>query len=427
MARLRDLASADIVTQQLKWAAPTQREAFEYGPSPLCLSGGFGAAKTFAACLKLLYLMDTFPGYRVVVARTIWEELKLTTLKTFYKLCPLAAYNRGRRADSEKILRLNNGSELMWMHLDDPEVVDVIKGLEINAFLFDQAEDVQEEIFDRMCSRLGRWDHALVPQWVLDREARAGRAWQWWSADTDPHPIPPTYALLTCNPDTELHWIFKRFHPESPEWQSTYRKLGYKMLTMRSLDNQMLTLQNRQHLMNQDATFRRRYVEGEWGIPEGQIHVIPEEALLDWSPELIARLQSECYLYRILDHGDTSPTCCAWAAVDRRGNHFIYREYYKPDALISQHRQAITDLSRGEHYSGNLADPQCFLKTSQKGATRWSVAEEYGDVRTLSPDTALYWNPADNSELSTRNRINEYLSVDPDRLHPITGEKGAPR
>jgi hypothetical protein len=426
MGRLANHATAAVATRSIEWSGLKQREAFEYGPAPLLLSGGFNAAKTTGACLKLLYLMDAFPGSRWVVARCQWEDLKRTTLPTFFKLCPPQMYNRGRRADSEKVLQLNNGSEILWMHLDDPETENVIKGLEINGFLLDQAEDIREEIFDLLMSRLGRWDKALVPQWLLQREQSAGRPWHWFSPD-GVTPIPPTYPLLTCNPDIEIHWLYRRFHSDSKEWRETYRKLGYKMITMTVWDNKFATQQNKQEIMNKDISFRRRYGDGEWGIPEGQIHTIPPESMVEPTPDLLNWIRLTCQLYRVLDHGDSSPTACGWFGVDPSGNVFVFREYYRPNALISQHRKAITDLSEGEQYRSNLADPQIFLKTAQKSGEKWSVSDEYADCRALPRETRLLWNPADNSEMSTRNRINEYLQVDPLRIHPITHQPGSPR
>jgi hypothetical protein len=87
-------------------------------------------------------------------------------------------------------------------------------------------------------------------------------------------------------------------------------------------------------------------------------------------------------------------------------------------------------MSKGEIYDGNFADPSIFAKNRGRTATRGpthGVADEYKDVEILPLQTALYWTPADNNESATRLRINEYLTVDPERIHPITKEKGSPR
>lgn len=102
-------------------------------------------------------------------------------------------------------------------------------------------------------------------------------------------------------------------------------------------------------------------------------------------------------------------------------------EYYKAGALVSEHRREITKLSQGLDFTFNLADPSIFLKTQQKYGGRWSTADEYSDVSNLPDNTALFWLPADNNEFATRNRISEYLRVDPEWINPFTKEMGAPR
>src|SRR5262249_28169757 len=158
------------------FASDEQRAAFNYGPAPLCLSGGFGSGKTLCCTRKALYLSDLFPGNRGVIARGVWDKLKKTTMSTFFKDCPPEAYRYGRRTDQDKVLRFNprkcedgvvRQSEILWLYLDDPNAEAILRGLEINWFLIDQAEEIEEEIFDILMRRLGRWDRAFVPPQVM--------------------------------------------------------------------------------------------------------------------------------------------------------------------------------------------------------------------------------------------------------------------
>ena len=419
-------ATAPVRQMLIEWASPKQKEVFEYGPWPQCASGGFGSAKTYAFCLKALYLSELYPNNRGIIARREFELLKNTTMSTFFKICPPQAYMEGgKRSDSEKYLRLNNGSEILWMHMDDPETENVIRGLEINWFYLDQAEELREEIADLLMTRLGRWDKAEVPDNVL--EAYGGLNKWPWKNPVNGKPLVPTFPMFSCNPDTELHWIYKRFHPESEEWQQKYKSEGYKMWIMSSEENKFLPKQNLDMMLSKDPSFVRRFVKGLWGIPEGQIHEINPLSIVKGSQELLEKIRATCTLHRTLDHGDASPTCCIWWAVDGEGNVFAYREYYQPDKLISYHRREITALSDFESYQFQLADPSIFHKVAQKNGGRWSTADEYSDCKGLPRETALFWSPADNNELGTRNRINEYLQVDPKRIHPITKQRGAPR
>lgn len=446
---IRSHATASQGPVDIDWASPTAEEVFKYGPFPQCASGGFGSGKTYVMCLKVLWLMDQFPGNRGVIARKEFETLKHTTMATFFKICPPAAYcNGGKRSDSEKILRLNNGSELLWMHLDDPETENVIRGLEINFFFIDQAEEVQEEIFDTMEARLGRWDQAQVPQRMIDQELAEGRRWAWVHPTTG-RALPPTFAMLACNPDTEVHWIWRRFHEDSPDhWakkypnvltgqSESYHDKGYRMFIMNSEENKFLPKQNLNAMLSKDESFVRRFVRGEWGIPEGQIHEVTKLSILPGSYELMEWVRANCGLNRSFDHGDAAPACCLWWGVDGAGNVYVYREYYQGNELVSKHRDSIARMSLVsgalfenpvfEHYRLQLADPSIFHVNQQKHGGWWSTADEYSDRKNYPKVTAIDWTEAENNELGTRNRINEYLKVDPERIHPIYGTRGSPR
>lgn len=415
---IRAHATANRGPQTIEWASAQQEEVFRYGPAPILAAGGFGSGKTAGLALKALWLSDTFPNNRGVVGRKVWEELKHTTLPTFFKWCRPEFYQpHGKRSDTEKYLRLNNGSEILWMHMENAETENVIRGLEINWFFLDQAEEIDEQLFDLLLSRLGRWDKAEVPQAVLDARPK-DQPWQW--TDVNGRAIVPTYAMLACNPDSELHWLYRRFHPDSREHQDKWSQQGYKMVNFDSRDNKFLTKQNKSALLQQDESFVRRFVEGVWGMPEGTIHKVDGSSLVPGTQDLITFLKRSCRLHRGMDHGDASPTACLWTAVNREGDIFVFREYYQPDKLISYHRGAISSLSVGEQYGVQVADPSIFHKTAQKYGGMWSVADEYSDVKSLSRQTVLNWTPGDNDEMGTRNRISELLRpLEEERVHPL--------
>lgn len=429
--------------ERWEWASKEQEEIFLYPPFPIVASGGFGSGKTIGFCRKALWIMSEFPNSRGVIIRKTWEHLEQTTMKTFFKVCPPPAYlPYGRRSDQGKELVLNNQSSLVWMHLNHPQSLTVLRGLEINWFLIDQAEEIEEEVFDILMGRLGRWDHAEVPEYRLRRQrAKTGKPWPWRHPVTN-KPVPPGYALMTVNPEHELHWVYRRFHPDSPEIDvdrqaedgtliPSYRSQGYKMVTMDSRDNRFLDPTNLRRLLNHDTAYVNKFVKGIWGNPAGTIHVVPREVEVQGTPELIDWLVRHCKLHMTLDHGDSAPTCVIWWAEDADGNLWAYREYYKAASLISAHRDAVWQLAgfdreRGATYSTKLADPSIFAPIQQKGGKRWSIAAEWADRRELERATAIDWQPAVNDELTTRNRINELLAPRVGHVHPITKEGPAP-
>ncbi len=380
-----------------------------------CLSGGYGSGKTYIASIKLMMLALTFDGYRIAIIRKELNVLKKTTLRTLLKVLPPDIIDSINMSDG--IIKLKNGSEFMLLGLDRFSEQDV-KSLEINAAFIDQAEELDEGIFTHLDTRIGRWDEAKVPKYLLDANPN------WPLNPNTGRPLAPTYLILACNPDTEFHWIYREFHPESLHWQ-TFNRNTHFFINMPSTSNTALLPEVLERMLKKDPEFRRRYVMGEWGFSEAQIHKIPKECILDVSHSWFQDFKKKALLYRTYDHGESSPASCIWGACFR-GIHVIYREYYMPGKLISYHRQSLHDMSDGEIYTGNYADPEIFKKKAQRDGARYCTADEYKDLNiTTAPP--IYWQPADNNEMGTRNRINELFEKESSTINPLTGEIGAPR
>jgi hypothetical protein len=390
----------------IKFANPGQREFVYSTARNSTFSGGFNNGKTFAECVRKLLLHSTFPNYRSLFGRQTYTALRKTTMQTFFNVVPnelIESHNEQVGATLWK-----NGGITFWLHLDNADE-NTLRGFEVNEVGVDQAEETEEKTFDILDARVGRWSGAIIPEWLLDNDP------DWPVNELTGKPVAPSYHSQLCNPDLPIHYIYRKGHPDSEErdplwhWISGEwdKKLGSEETYLKSL--------------NKDPEWVARYMKGEWGYSDSGIHVMPKECVInpDDYPWFIEEILKKGNLFRIMDHGDSSPTCCLWAAA-YRGVHIFYREYYTPSRPISYHRQAINDLSGNEQYSDNYADPQIFKKTAQKDGGFWSVAEEYNDDDIKAPP--LFWSPADNNEFATRNRINELLLKN--YKHPITGEPG---
>lgn len=395
-----------------------------------CLSGGFGSGKTYIECKKLIFLAATFPNYRVVIARFEESKLKQTTMKTFYEACPPQLYDEnfgGNRADSLNTCKFINNSEILFMHLKDTDD-GMIRGLLPNSVGIDQSEEVSENMKRMLSARVGRWNGAEVPPELLAQNLF------WPISKTTNKPQVPNYFIHACNPDSELHWIWREYHPDSEDFKQKYHKrnkMFFFPTTTATIEEETL-----QDMLDNDPAWVDRFVLGKWGIPGGNIHRLQDRSVLTLdspaeksghvqiSYQFLENILKYGRLSKVLDHGDAAPTCCLWFVAYKKW-YFGYREYYKPGALVSEHRTNISGLSLGENYSLNLADPQIFKKTMQKYGGFWTTALEYLDSNIPAPQ--LFWTPADNNELTTRNRISELLRDHSDVTHPITGAKGAPR
>lgn len=382
-----------------------------------CLSGGFGCGKTYVACMKIFWLITHFRFYRAAICRQEYKTLLSTTYKTFMKICPAEFI---KSFDQQKgFMKFHNGSEILWMHLDDVDE-QTLKGLEINSCFIDQPEEVSEMVYTLMDSRIGRWDMAIP-----DEELTAGIKFE--HNEFNRYML-PAYMLLTPNPDTESHWIWRKYHPDSVEARKLTRTHAY--FEAPSTDNPHLSKELLHSMLSRDEAWVKRYVYGQWGISGATIHKILPLSIIEYNAKFVTEIIKHGTLTRSYDHGESAPSCCLWWSA-WHDYHICYREYYKGDALISHHRERINTLSGDERYRQSLADPAIFKKASQKDGAHWTTADEYLSSALKDPSgntlAPIAWIPADNNEMATRNRFNEMLGIDLTLKHPISGRVGAPR
>jgi len=355
-----------------------------------------------------------FPGYRSMIARGTSAALRKSTMKTFFKVCPPEMVVR--HSELGGLTVLSNGSEIVWFHLDAFDE-DKIRGMEFNSVFIDQAEEIEESPYLTLDARVGRWDKAIVPEnlpFGMNRED--------FRTNVDGVPQPPSYMILGCNPDSTLHWIWRMYHPDSIEWQvHNHASHGY---IEAPTDPNSYDPKTYEQMLKKDPEWVDRFIRGKWGTSEGAIHFVRGDSILHvnakWTQELLKR----SVLSRALDHGDSAPTCCGWSAYTQDKQIIVYREYYQPDKVISFHREAIVALSKGETYLASVADPSMWKKAPTKDGAFWTVASEYED-NSYGGNT-ISWQPADNNEYGTRNRINELLIPSSRFKHPLTGASPAP-
>lgn len=391
---------------KFQFSNPAQREFYYATARKQIFSGAFNSGKTYIACLKAVSLLLTFPKYRLAIGRQTYSDLRKTTMETFWKVLPKEMVQSHN--DQQGTTTLINGSTIIWLHLDKIDE-STLRGLEINSFLGDQAEEFEEKVYDVLLARVGRWDEAIVPPELLAKFPN------WPTNKLTGKYIAPSYLMMLCNPDTEFHFIYRKFHPESPD-----RELDAFWVDA-VWDDKLGSIEALDEAKKKDPEFVNKYVLGKWGSSDASIHIVPRACILEPDEKLLAKIRAEGNLTRVLDHGDSAPTCCLWVAAIG-GVYIFYREYYVPGKVISYHRQSIYDLSENEEYTANYADPQIFKKTAQKDGGFWSVADEYGTSDTDAPE--LTWLPADNNEFATRNRINELLQLR--YVHPVSQERNSP-
>jgi hypothetical protein len=170
--------------------------------------------------------------------------------------------------------------------------------------------------------------------------------------------------------------------------------------------------------------------------------VKPELHFIDWTYDDIK--DKPVTLYRSIDYGYASPTCCGYWAVFSTGEYFLYDIYYVPKKDAIPHARAIIEQSGNKvsflkkeldkktnilydvlieeeikcRFRWTVLDWHCF---EQQGGAGQSIAFFFriGGLKVI-PSTTL-------QQEQRAHATRSFLRIDSQRTHLVTGKKGAPR
>jgi hypothetical protein len=137
----------------------------------------------------------------------------------------------------------------------------------------------------------------------------------------------------------------------------------------------------REHEMQPVASGQR-----VWPVLSKDAHLVA----LPWA-EIVG---PEYTRYRVIDHGQRHPTCCAWVCINSRGDRYIYRQFYAVNRTIAENCLAILGATEpDEQIVGNIADPSIWARNPVTGELFSKAYEENGlplsqaDNRRVGYDT----------------------------------------
>ena len=205
------------------------------------LFGGVGNGKTLGASLKMIELMTNEPNNLGLIGRLTYPELRDSTRESFLgvltKLYPKNAYVFNK---AENSLTFWNNSTIIFRHLDNPAN---LLSLNLGAFYIDQAEEVDEDAFLTLQSRLRRQN------------------------------IKNIKGLITGNP-CGYNWVYYKFGLDKyPGQYDVVHNQYYRMISAPTIANASnLPVNYIDQLKNSySPEWFNRYVMGDWGAFEGQI------------------------------------------------------------------------------------------------------------------------------------------------------------
>ena len=200
--------------------------------------GGIRGGKSFAAIGILIMLCRMFPFSRWAIVRKDMPTIEKNVFPTWDKICPsdFVASDRRRNPTNPRV-EFKNGSQIIFFpeNYNRDKELDRFKGLEVNGFLAEEINELQEDTFNKMIERSGSY---IVP-----------------SGNRQPDPI----IFATCNPSPG--WVKKKIftpHKEgklNPEWY---------YIQARIFDNPYIPNEYLKTLKTLPHYHYRVFVEGDW-------------------------------------------------------------------------------------------------------------------------------------------------------------------
>lgn len=471
---------------QWRWDKLPAQEAFLTAPEPFtCFSGGFGSGKTTALCAKVILLMTAIPNNLGYLGRLDGKSLRHSTLLSLLDMLPREYIKKHNEQNGFiQLHRDVGGSKLVYGDFKD---LNDLKNIPLGFYAIDQMEEVPSKVWEYLAGRIRRRTPVLTdlgerqyyvagtcPANTLDSrhyarsssvERRAcllcGAPLPPFSDETANDSGAPPWDLIVykrygfgvCNPEGPSHWIYQTFrglpgtHGDSTgirdkrtgTWHRAFHATIYDGLRAGFIDREYVG--NLETIYRDKPTMWDRFMLGKWVEAEGLVypswqrntHTFNYRATRyeDGAPVL---RPGRGHLFEYIDHGLTAATAVGWVYSEAcdcgcgKTNFYLVDEHYEGGKTVSYHSAQIkSHRLRLENFpiQATYLDSQAFSKTlmGSAGTPRenelYSVADEYLGYEIHVIPNQKDWKVG-------YDRISELLLVDPDHVHPFTGQKGAP-
>jgi len=253
-----------------KYVFNAKQQEFLNSTKKYCLcSGGFGSGKTLALLIKMILQSMCFPNNRLLLGRKHISDLERATIPELFELMPSKWY---KHRVKDNIIQFANGSQIVMFGLDAlqsgsqqdiKKAQQKLKSLNLGGYYIDQLEEIEEEVFKSLNSRLRRTTTPI----------RQGN--------------------MTCNPANFWAYYFFKVNKEERD--------DIHLIESSMMDNKAnLPADYIEDQLKNDDSYIKRFVYGEWSMDlllKGTVfsqEFINRMKLLERNP---LRVEEECEIF----------------------------------------------------------------------------------------------------------------------------------
>lgn len=285
----------------------------------LAFGGGIRSGKTYILLALLFALCRIYPKSRWAIVRKDLPTLRRNTIPSFAKLRPrfVGPINQGTWTAT-----CDNGSEILFFSesLDVDPDLDRWKGLEVNGFALEEANELDKRSYTKAIERAGSW---IIPD-----------------APVQPDPL----VLLTFNPAP--NWVKRTFYDP---WKANALPAGYFYQPATVADNPHIPESYVAALSNLPEQEYKRFVAGDWESMSGA-------ALPELGPDHFVRpfpVPSDWLRFLAFDWGWNHPFSVGLYAANAQGHVFkldtLTGRKLDDPAILGYVRESLT--ARGYAFS----------------------------------------------------------------------------
>jgi len=237
----------------------TQSRAIKYlfdrETNDILFGGAAGGGKSFMGCSWLIVLCIKYPSTRYLMGRSKLDNLKKTTLNTFFEVCKMWNIKSGIHFNfnaGSNIITFYNGSEIylkdLFHYPADPNY-DSLGSLEITGAFIDEANQITEKAKNIVNSRI-RYkldEYGIIPK-----------------------------LLLTCNPSK--NWTYTQYYRPAKEGKIEPHKKFVQSLVD---DNPYISIHYKGQLEKLDEISKQRLLFGNWEYNAGEDNLCNYDSIIN--------------------------------------------------------------------------------------------------------------------------------------------------
>ena len=311
-----------------------------------CYGGARGGGKSWAERTKAGRGALRYAGIRILILRREYGDMEGTLISPLLKILPSEIYSYNK---SDHLITFINGSTIKFGNMPgySAAVNGKYQGQEYDWLFIDEATQFTEEEFKGL--------NAIVR-----------------GANNIPKRV-----YLTCNPGGVGHnWVKRLFIDK--KFKAEENPKDYVFIPATVDDNKDLMESDPEYVRTLEQLpedIRRAHRFGDWNILGGVFFPEFQDGVHTCTPFAIPRHWKR---YRAMDYG-LDMFFCIWVAVDENGRCYVYREFSKPDMVVSDAARVQLEMTRPEErVMGTIAPPDMWARNRESGRTQAAAFADNG-------------------------------------------------